>query len=599
MMAASFARGQAESPVIRDIRVTGAKKISPAVILSRMNSRKGAPFRDAVFRNDLKNILKLYADKLYFLATADSVRKTYSSDSSGLNLEIFISEHKPVRVDSLVISGSESVHPDWLNSHMETAAGMDFDPDILHRDIEVLIMHFENRGYPFVSVRITRFSVHEAQDIPTAVLSLDISEGPFVRLVKIDFTGQKQTQPGALGRAARIRLPSAFRQTMVDQSLIEIRKLPFIENVRGPEILRYDDTSYGLRYEITEGLSNRFDGIAGYVPKGTNAGESGYFTGMIQLSFMNLFGSARKLDAFWQKKNRYSQEFLLAYTEPWVLNYPAEAGIFIQQVVQDTTYVLREYGISTRTRVFLNAALLAGIKRKTIDPSGPVKSFVFNIPYSAFWTGYLGFEWDSRDDRINARTGAYYRAGADYNRLKECSYAESESGKDTLWIGGYARTFTVQKQFISTQKIGMDAEWYIPLYRRWVLFEGLHGMYYKTPRDVVPYSEQFLIGGLKTVRGYIQDQFSGSRTAWNNLELRWITSRDSRLFLFFDAGYYFRKEYTSSERTRIRKVSGYPAGYGFGIRFKTKIGLFGMDYGLGKNDGFSDGKIHFGITNQF
>ena len=40
-------------------------------------------------------------------------------------------------------------------------------------------------------------------------------------------------------------------------------------------------------------------------------------------------------------------------------------------------------------------------------------------------------------------------------------------------------------------------------------------------------------------------------------------------------------------------------GYGLGIRFDTPLGIMGVDYGLGKGDSFSEGKIHFGITSQF
>jgi hypothetical protein len=40
-------------------------------------------------------------------------------------------------------------------------------------------------------------------------------------------------------------------------------------------------------------------------------------------------------------------------------------------------------------------------------------------------------------------------------------------------------------------------------------------------------------------------------------------------------------------------------GYGVGIRFETPLGIMGVDYGFGRGDSFSTGKIHFGIINSF
>lgn len=596
---AAIVTAQSRETTISDIRITGNKRVNGSLILSRINSRKNSLFSQTVLDDDLKKILNLYSDKLFFLSTIDSVTKQYSSDSLRVSIGIYVTENKKIVIDSLTFSGMSAFSSEWLINRTELSSGREFDPAILSRDIQSILNGLENEGYPFAVVRVSRFSVISKNASPAATVTIHVTEGPLVTLNKAEFTGQKQTRTDILFRTSGIRFPAPYRQKDIDNSVMRLKKLPFIESVTEPDIVRFNDSLFGLRYEIAEGLSNRFDGIAGYVPKGTSAGERGYFTGMISISFMNLFGTARKLDAFWQKKNRFSQEFQLGYTEPWVLNYSVEAGVFIQQIVQDTTYVLREYGLNTKTEIFTNAVALAGIKRKSIDPSGPVNSYIFNIPYSVFLTGFLGFEWDSRDDRMNPRSGAYYLATVDYTRQTERSYVESPGIGDTLWIGDVPRTVRLQKKYFSTQKIGMTAEWYLPVHRRWVIYEALHGLYYKTPRSVVPYSEQFLLGGIRTVRGFLQDQFNGSRVAWNNFELRWITSRDSRLFLFFDAGYYFRNEYTDAGRTNIRKVSGFPAGYGFGIRYMTKIGMFGMDYGLGTKDSFSEGKIHFGITSRF
>ncbi|NIM99429.1 MAG: hypothetical protein GTO24_15570, partial [candidate division Zixibacteria bacterium] len=65
-----------------------------------------------------------------------------------------------------------------------------------------------------------------------------------------------------------------------------------------------------------------------------------------------------------------------------------------------------------------------------------------------------------------------------------------------------------------------------------------------------------------------------------------------------DLGYYERNSPAGSAG-QFGKISGEKLGYGFGLRIDSKAGLLGIDYGLGEGDSFSQGKVHFGITNRF
>ena len=84
--------------------------------------------------------------------------------------------------------------------------------------------------------------------------------------------------------------------------------------------------------------------------------------------------------------------------------------------------------------------------------------------------------------------------------------------------------------------------------------------------------------------------------AWSNIEYRYLISRRSYLFAFFDSGYYL---VNGDESKKIVETSAFKNGYGFGMSFETGIGLLSVSYALASGEGFSDGKIHFGIINQF
>ncbi len=106
-------------------------------------------------------------------------------------------------------------------------------------------------------------------------------------------------------------------------------------------------------------------------------------------------------------------------------------------------------------------------------------------------------------------------------------------------------------------------------------------------------SEQFSLGGLDTVRGYLESEMLGDNGAVANLELRtpnvggmlqnelksetgdgkprFVTFNDWRFFTFFDAGY------TAIQQPLPEQVPSYVAwSYGIGTRFKSFNYLNGM-----------------------
>ena len=103
-------------------------------------------------------------------------------------------------------------------------------------------------------------------------------------------------------------------------------------------------------------------------------------------------------------------------------------------------------------------------------------------------------------------------------------------------------------------------------------------------------------GGTNTLRGYRELQFLGSRIAWTNLEYRQLLARRSYCFGFFDSGYYFLPENADLAIASSQHVK---YGFGLGIRLETGIGNVGVSFALGQGDALSQGKIHFGLINEF
>ena len=140
----------------------------------------------------------------------------------------------------------------------------------------------------------------------------------------------------------------------------------------------------------------------------------------------------------------------------------------------------------------------------------------------------------------------------------------------------------------------MDVEFYLSFLKRQSLL--LRGFAGEVRSDKLEDADFFRIGGNKYIRGYRSEQFLASRLAAGTFEPRYLVSRKSFLFGFYDFGYYFKPEDFANS---ITEQSGFLFGYGFGIRLESQLGIIGVSYGLGKGDSFLDGKITFGLINNF
>jgi outer membrane protein insertion porin family len=187
----------------------------------------------------------------------------------------------------------------------------------------------------------------------------------------------------------------------------------------------------------------------------------------------------------------------------------------------------------------------------------------------------VSLKYDTRDDPYAPTRGILFNNLDSYSK-------KTISGPASLIIS------TTQTK-IDLQRVQVDLGLYYSFFKRQVLAFGIHG------RELLgtsfEISDLYRLGGTSTLRGYFENQFIGSRIAWSNIEYRFLLARRSYLFTFFDSGYYFNEAADKKEDYRL--------GYGFGLSIETGLGVLGVSFALGQGDSFSQGKIHFGIINEF
>ena len=196
-------------------------------------------------------------------------------------------------------------------------------------------------------------------------------------------------------------------------------------------------------------------------------------------------------------------------------------------------------------------------------------------------SGFLitGILYDTRNDLYSPTGGARYRI--------EYTYGRKKFPNDLLRAVPASATSEVQRLLL-------DLDFFLAPFSRQVIAFGVHG--YEVRGKEIQESDMFRFGGTKTLRGYRENQFMGSRVAWTNAEYRFLLGRRSFLFGFLDTGYYSRP---GDPEENIPAEDGFKYGYGIGLRTDTPLGYITVSFALGQGDSFSTAKIHIGLINDF
>jgi len=343
--------------------------------------------------------------------------------------------------------------------------------------------------------------------------------------------------------------------------------LNIFSSISNPEFY-FDENKNGiLEVEVKEGITNTFDGIIGYVPS-PNPSEKGYVTGQVNVALRNLFGTLRAFSFRWNRLNRFSQDLEIKYFEPWLFGLPLNIQPTFNQFKQDTTYIQRSLSWNLEFSFSESFGLTFNFVTSLVIPQ--INYSIMNVNRSSSLLYGLGLIYDSRDHPVYTKSGILLKT--DFNQVIKKEYLSLETKKFYQQKGNFL--FSIHQSIFKNQLV------YFSFNAKVISGGG------------ISISDLFKFGGMNSIRGYEENQFSGSRIFWTNIEYRFLTSYTDFISAFFDYGYYFRDLFNE-------KVSNFKYGYGVGASFQTTLGLLKINFALGQGDTFSRGKIHFGIVSGF
>ena len=504
-----------------------------------------------------KGILKYYADEGYYTATIETLIVQRTEEI--LNITLVMNEgEKFVSGKSRILSSGIQNLP-----KLQDRSGKSIDMELAREEARDILSEAINQGYPFAEVSVSP-KIH-LSDPPTLIdITYEIDPGEQVTIDSVLFEGIKLTKPKFLLNEMRFKGDLKYSWDGLNRRITALNRLEYISNARQIGIGKVNTTNV-LIVRLEESNANTVSGIVGYVPD-NNGSAGGFFTGMIDIGFGNIFGSGRALKTSWEKFDRQSEEFHLRYAEPYPFGLPLKSEIAYAQLIQDSSYIKRDLESRLKIPIRINLAVFGGVTRANVN----TRTFGRDEYGLEDYTSLVltaGLIYDDRDFPLNPVSGSVYETSISQVRRND---------RDAKTISG--------------KQIGLRIEFYRRITSGTVAAFKLNVLENKYDTGEVPFSELYRIGGATTLRGYREEQFRGARIAWINLEYRLITGKMSRIFVFGDGAII-------NGRHSEEDISKY--SYGGGIRLSTAIGQIGIDYGLGEDDTFTNGKVHVRLIGSF
>lgn len=573
------------STLVREMEVIGARAISPQKFVGIFDLPQ--PYDSIRFAEKFARLSRIYQRLGYYDFRIDSLVVQPPK------LAVYLSEGEAYLVSKIEFRGNRVLSTEALEELCDSKVGEPLDQETLENDIDAILRQYEALGRPFSKATLAEprfvWDEREGERKPRIEIEIEIQEGKFVRLVGTRIAGNASTKPEVIEREIRFRAGEAFQEEKFNLIQTRLERSNFFERVFPPELVIVknadpDTLEAIVKIEVVEGNPNMFDGVLGYQPpqNPNDPRDAGFFTGFANISLQNMFGTGRRLDVKWLKPNQFTQDARLRYQEPYFVGLPLNLIFDFAQLKQDTTFAQLQLGLSASYRLADNFFVTTSFSREDITPifeGASIAQVVF--PTTIALTG-VGAIYDSRDYPLNPQSGFYLRN--DYRIGRKVI-----SASDSLLAIYPVKTRVLQ------QRLLLEAEFYRRTFKRQVLATRFRGE--ALLADEIQFSDLTRFGGAQSLRGYREQQFLASQLFWANLEYRFLLSRKSFLFGFYDVGYFFKPQ--NPLNARDGSLRGWRRGVGVGARVDTPLGLLGVSYALGEGDSFATGKIHFGVINAF
>ncbi|HLG34270.1 MAG TPA: BamA/TamA family outer membrane protein [Bacteroidia bacterium] len=534
-------------------------------------------FRDSLSRGkEIQKIIENFRSEGFLAAGFDSLQK----DSTKLTACLHTGEKY-----TWLKLGAGNVDEGILRSSgfsEKIFSGQIVDYKRASKFMEKILVWCENNGYPFASVRLDSISI-DGGNITT---QLNLSRNKLIRIDSVVVYGSAKIAPVYLYSYLSIKPGSIYNESLIRDIRSRLKEIAFVNEIK-PYTIVFTEDKARIELFLESKRASQFDLVVGLVPPPENTPGKYELTGDAHLKLINSFARGEIMELNWKKPEPLSQDLKVRFNYPFLFSTPFGIDLFLSIFKKDTTYldITRDIGIQYIIHGNNSLKAFVSIKESNLLSTATFQYFTTLPSFADISTTQYGLALHAEhlDYRLNPRKGFSLDAEA---RIGDKVIHKNADLNPAIYDSLKLR---------STQYHALlQADYYFPLAKQSVITAGVKSAYQYSP--VIFSNERFRIGGLKTLRGFDEESINATLYAIGNIEYRFLLEQNSYLLAFVNQA-YFRDQ---SRNTIIR--SGTPLGFGGGITFETRLGIFSFIYALGRENNqvlLRNGKIHFGLISTF
>jgi len=443
-----------------------------------------------------------------------------------------------------------------------------------------IIDNYEQQGYPFAEVMLDSVEYGEQ----SVVADLKIIAHQKIKIDSINIYGNATISRKYLFKYLGVKPNDLYNENIIQNINARIKELPFVNETKPYKVI-FTKKYAKLLLNIEKKKANKFDGFLGFLPD-EKTGKIN-FTGQANIKLLNTLAHGENIEIEWRKLQLLTQDLKTNFTYPYIFNLPFGIEHTLKLYKRDTTFIdvantlgiqyLLSAGNSIKFFVGkrnINLINTAGYEFTTTLPEfADISSTSYGIATNLNFTDY----------KLNPRKG--------FKTIITAAAATRQINKNQIFNPMvYDNLELVTQQYSVQGNIG----YFFPILKKsTILFDA---KFAKIIGSNIFTNELYRIGGLVSLRGFDEESIYASAYLMPSIEYRFLFDKNSAIFLFGNAAYY-------ENISRNKRIIDRPFGFGTGIFFETKAGIFSLTYALGKQFYnpilVRNAKIHFGLVSVF
>ena len=429
---------------------------------------------------------------------------------------------------------------------------------------EQLSERFGSDGYPFASFRLESIAEKEGKVEVTYLLD----KGPEIVFDSVSVIGDNPYRPASFYQILGFQPGEVFDHQIYGRIPNSIARFPAVRLVN-PIDIGFGGGKAIVFLEMKSIKSNQFDGIVGIVP---GSESSIQVIGDVKLRLNSVFKTAASTSLDWKSFGNASQALDLTSELPFVLRTKIGWNSKFSILKQDSSFLNVRFNNEINIPVGYQHTVSAGYDYQSnttlVQGENNYQAFHYN------WYG-LGVKKNPLSLNTGQNAGHFYEINF--------FLGDRRFSEDTLISNRSNLTMYIKGHFQINKKVN----------RSGLLVWKHEGAFLHNKSLLIP-NEQLRLGGLQSIRGFVENQFFASQYYFTNLEYRLYFEENSFVRLITDHGMI---ENVLSTKNLLSSV-------GIGLSIDTQSGVFNFIFASGWQYGFSNTSInnnlvHIGYSSTF